>query len=500
MAFVADNPGSSQTTGTRVMRRLADGTVETLALSPSSTTSNNTFYRSFGHIAINANGDVALRSTFGGSNTGNRPAAIEFFALGSTTAVEIVKDSNGTNAPNGPLSNAIGNPGIGANGNIVYSVVYDNSLFGRELRLSPPTGGGSFTTLATAFNPFNDPTQVGTPIIGSTTFAAFGTSAPLVLDNGDLLLYGNYRKPDGSPSTAAEDGIFRYTAATGTFSLVLNESTSPDPSLRPSQYTSLSNINSFGVIANRVSFPGPDETSFDGLVKYDTVNNTMTLVAQAGTGPGSFESISTQPLILDNGSVVFGATLPAAVEGDPGIFGIFKGPNTSSDKIVALGDTLFGGVLTNLSLESAISSTNTVYISYGIDTNADTFSDQFGIASFVIEDQLAFISGDLNFDGGVDSSDIDPFVLAANEGDLFAAFIAANAAAFELLYPGQTLTPEIVNQIGDINGDGGLDSSDIDPFVPFANNGGARVSAIPEPAGLALLGVAALPLIRRRRR
>lgn len=109
-----------------------------------------------------------------------------------------------------------------------------------------------------------------------------------------------------------------------------------------------------------------------------------------------------------------------------------------------------------------------------------------------------FVVGDFNFDGGVDASDIDPFVVAANEGDPFAGYIAASQDAFALLYPGQTLTSEIVNSIGDFNGDGGVDASDIDPFVVFANNGGA-VSAIPEPAALGLLAPVGLLLSRRRR-
>lgn len=111
----------------------------------------------------------------------------------------------------------------------------------------------------------------------------------------------------------------------------------------------------------------------------------------------------------------------------------------------------------------------------------------------------AFVLGDFNFDGGVDASDIDPFVVAANEGDPFAGYIASSEAAFGLLYPGQTLTPEIVNQIGDFNGDGGVDASDIDPFVVFANNGGSGVAAIPEPATLGIVAMAGLLVGRRRR-
>ncbi len=113
----------------------------------------------------------------------------------------------------------------------------------------------------------------------------------------------------------------------------------------------------------------------------------------------------------------------------------------------------------------------------------------------------AFVRGDFNFDGGVDASDIDPFVLAANEGDPFAAYIASAQAAFSALYPGQTLNADVINQIGDINGDGGLDSSDIDPFVPFANNGGSLgAGAIPEPSGLAVLALGAAVLVRRKGR
>jgi hypothetical protein len=111
-----------------------------------------------------------------------------------------------------------------------------------------------------------------------------------------------------------------------------------------------------------------------------------------------------------------------------------------------------------------------------------------------------FVVGDFNFDGGIDASDIDPFVVAANEGGPYAGFISQASAAFASLYPGQSLTPEIVDLIGDINGDGGLDSSDIDPFVPFANNGGARVTAIPEPGSAAILLVALGGGLLRRRK
>jgi hypothetical protein len=51
---------------------------------------------------------------------------------------------------------------------------------------------------------------------------------------------------------------------------------------------------------------------------------------------------------------------------------------------------------------------------------------------------------------------------------------------------------------GDFNGDGVVNTEDINPFIALLTGGG-EATIIPEPASLALLGMGALALMRRRR-
>lgn len=122
-------------------------------------------------------------------------------------------------------------------------------------------------------------------------------------------------------------------------------------------------------------------------------------------------------------------------------------------------------------------------------------------------DVPAYVLGDFNFDGGLDGSDVDPFVLALSD---LQAFLADFADAFATLYPGMTLDESVVDVIGDFNDDGGFDGSDVDGFVEALSNGrpgvdGARpgrglgLAPIPEPTALGLLAPTGLLLSRRRR-
>lgn len=107
-----------------------------------------------------------------------------------------------------------------------------------------------------------------------------------------------------------------------------------------------------------------------------------------------------------------------------------------------------------------------------------------------------FVLGDFNFDGGLDGSDVDPFVLALSDLD---TYLADFAAAFAELYPGLTLDGSVVDVIGDFNSDGGFDGSDVDGFVEALSGGRPGASVIPEPAALGLMAPAGLLLTRRRR-
>jgi hypothetical protein len=90
------------------------------------------------------------------------------------------------------------------------------------------------------------------------------------------------------------------------------------------------------------------------------------------------------------------------------------------------------------------------------------------------------IPGDLNGDGLVNTADINPFILALTDPPAFtAAFPHVDRAA-----------------AGDLNGDGLVNTADINPFV-LALTSGNQPGVIPEPATLALLAAAVLIGTRR---
>jgi hypothetical protein len=97
------------------------------------------------------------------------------------------------------------------------------------------------------------------------------------------------------------------------------------------------------------------------------------------------------------------------------------------------------------------------------------------------------VVGDLNGDGLVNTADINPFILALTD-----------PAAFATVFPHVNLYAA-----GDINGDGQINTADINPFVALLTSGmGTGLAAgliIPEPAALTLLAWGAAMLLMRRR-
>ena len=87
--------------------------------------------------------------------------------------------------------------------------------------------------------------------------------------------------------------------------------------------------------------------------------------------------------------------------------------------------------------------------------------------------------GDMNDDGNIDNLDISAFVYAMVNGEV----------AFALMYPDGEYWA------ADCRQDGNIDNLDITPFTELIAGGGA---AVPEPAGVLLLGLM-LPALTRRR-
>ena len=90
---------------------------------------------------------------------------------------------------------------------------------------------------------------------------------------------------------------------------------------------------------------------------------------------------------------------------------------------------------------------------------------------------VELVLGDMNGDGVVNTADVAPFVLALTDPQ-----------AYDAAYG---LDPVLV---GDINQDGAFNTADVAPFVELLT-----AAAVPEPGTLALLGAATMMLAARRR-
>jgi len=90
------------------------------------------------------------------------------------------------------------------------------------------------------------------------------------------------------------------------------------------------------------------------------------------------------------------------------------------------------------------------------------------------------VMGDMNGDGLLNSQDINPFALALTD-----------QAAWQAEYPEVNFLA-----VGDMNGDGLLNSQDINPFVALLTGG----VPVPEPTTVGFLGVGGLVVLLRRRR
>ncbi len=97
---------------------------------------------------------------------------------------------------------------------------------------------------------------------------------------------------------------------------------------------------------------------------------------------------------------------------------------------------------------------------------------------------LAVILGDMNGDGAVNSDDINPFVLALTDSNDYLATYG--------------LDP---NEVGDMDQSGALNSDDINPFVSLlggSQGGSAAATKLPEPATVFLLLLGGLAVLSRR--
>ncbi|MEO5721171.1 MAG: choice-of-anchor tandem repeat NxxGxxAF-containing protein [Chthoniobacterales bacterium] len=89
------------------------------------------------------------------------------------------------------------------------------------------------------------------------------------------------------------------------------------------------------------------------------------LITAVADDSGPYEQFSQAASINDQGTVVFKALLRGGDEG------IFTGPDPALNKVIAIGDSLFGGTVTNLAFYRGLNNNNDIAFVYRLDTRVD---------------------------------------------------------------------------------------------------------------------------------
>ena len=156
------------------------------------------------------------------------------------------------------------------------------------------------------------------------------------LNNNDTLAFRGIlsNEPPDVPSTSLIDGIFTRTSDGTITSIATTNSGDFNFSV-----FSLPTINDSGVVAFGTG-SRPDNLSNDTI--FTSNGTSLTTIADTS---GLFQALGN-PAINNSGTVAFLGQL------NTGVTGIFTGADPIADKVIAIGDTLFGSRVTSLSFSN----------------------------------------------------------------------------------------------------------------------------------------------------
>jgi hypothetical protein len=198
-------------------------------------------------------------------------------------------------------------PSINDSGTVAFGAYYDNGFTDTAIFTS---SNGAITTIADTSGPFRFFDQPYPQINNSGTVAIQAT-----LDDENQ---GIFLSKDGSFTTVADTSGF---LAGGFTNLGINNN-------------------------DTVIFEAGLDNGFEGLFTSD--RGLITTIADTS---GPFSRFLNNPAINDNGEIVFSAYLDGLPQ-NVNSHGIFLGPDPVADKVIAVGDSLFGSTVTNLFLSS----------------------------------------------------------------------------------------------------------------------------------------------------
>jgi hypothetical protein len=261
---------------------------------------------------------------------------------------------------------------------------------------------------------------------------------------------GNFGFTYGGEPDISDDGSLAFIVNPGSGTQGVARGSGGLPIVVGSGYSFISRIalNEGAVVAFRAgAFSAPTDAVYSG------VSAGSAAPVAANTGPFSefdFEAA------LGDAVVAFRAKL------DEGPRGIFTGPDPVADKVIQVGDMLFGAAVGGFPFDFSRFAIN--------DKGQIAFVVLSGDQQRVVRaDPLTVISADFDEDDDVDGAD------------------------FLLWQRGLGLTSGADRNDGDANGDGDVDGDDLGIWqAQFGTSGGAGALGVPEPGAIVLGLVAAI--------
>ena len=181
-----------------------------------------------------------------------------------------------------------------------------------------------------------------------------GSSNTIVADtNGVFSQLGSFNSLNTSGQLA-----FRGNLDTGDQGIFVGDGTS--------LLTIADNLGVFSGFDSRISMNDSGSVVFragldaGGIGIFVGDGTTITPIAYNGGAGGTFNGLNDPPMINNLGTVAFQARLPS------GINGIFTGPDPIADKVISIGDPLFGSTVTGAASSRGLNNLNQIAFEYSL--------------------------------------------------------------------------------------------------------------------------------------
>jgi hypothetical protein len=189
----------------------------------------------------------------------------------------------------------------------------------------------------------------GTPVQPLARYPQYEGVSDYAINSGGRIAWGA-NGPDGY-------GVYAVNATGGTVGTVI----SSDAGDTFYDYVAINDNDRIAYVQTTLATETQEKSR---AVRTTTITGETTLVADSGGAYDTFgvHFFSEYSLAINNnGSVAFYASL------DDGYHGIFTGPDPVADKVIAVGDPLFGGIVNELSLDNeGINDDGTIAFGYQI--------------------------------------------------------------------------------------------------------------------------------------